>query len=266
MEPKQRLHENAVKRKCVKKTMTFDNIFDVTKTQICLIMYYSHLVKKIRNNITKSGTLTTHKRYLKLGKKYIVWEHWYKANQWDFYSNTLKVYQQLTQDHTSVIKNFRDARPITSYSYKRLDENRKVLEWFCTLEKQNKSLTNINKKELEKSLLSYQTMEDIRSLLMGFDEMCGIHFLSTSSSIIPNRMNSDVVKNVFSQQRGLHNGAYTTPSYLTYSQSIIAVILGSTPISKKANAEDTEAHIYRPTSSSSSCKSCSSSPSSSTRC
>lgn len=32
-------------------------------------MYYSPVVKKIRNNITKSGTLTTHKRYLKLGKK-----------------------------------------------------------------------------------------------------------------------------------------------------------------------------------------------------
>lgn len=48
--------------------------------------------------------------------------------------------------HTSVIKNFRDARPIISYSDERLDENRKVLEWFCTLEKQNKSLTNINKK------------------------------------------------------------------------------------------------------------------------
>lgn len=166
--------------------------------------------------------------------------------------------------HTSVIiKNFRDARPITSYSDKRLDESRKVLKWFCTLGKQSKSLTNINKKELEKSLFSYQTMEDIRSLLMGFDEMCGIHFLSTSSSIIPNRLNSDVVKNVFSKQRGLHNGANTNPSYLTYSQSISAVILGSTPISKKANAEDSEAHIYRPTSSSS-CKSCSSS--SSTRC
>lgn len=44
--------------------------------------------------------------------------------------------------------------------------------------------------------------------------------LSFSSSIIPNRMNNDVVKNVFSQQRGLHNGANTNPSYLTYSQSI----------------------------------------------
>lgn len=58
--------------------------------------------------------------------------------------------------HTSVIiKNFRDARPMTSYSDKRLDESRNVFEWFCTLGKQNKSLTNINKKELEKSLFSF---------------------------------------------------------------------------------------------------------------
>lgn len=211
--------------------MTFDNIFDVTKTQICLIMYYSHVVKKIRNNITKSGTLTTHKRYLKLGKKIHCVGALVQGLSMGIYSNTLKVYQLLTQDHfffnsqlkmrnklaedvlnenmlhlmtcyqrslgdkgeelqgsielqqhTSVIKNFRDARPIISYSDERLDENRKVLEWFCTLEKQNKSLTNINKKELEKSLFSYQTMEDIRSLLMGFDEMCGIHFLSPPPS------------------------------------------------------------------------------------
>lgn len=211
--------------------MTFDNIFDVTKTQICLIMYYSHVVKKIRNNITKSGTLTTHKRYLKLGKKIHCVGALVQGLSMGIYSNTLKVYQLLTQDHfffnsqlkmrnklaedvlnenmlhlmtcyqrslgdkgeelqgsiellqhTSVIKNFKYARPIISYSDERLDENRKVLEWFCTLEKQNKSLTNINKKELEKSLFSYQTMEDIRSLLMGFDEMCGIHFLSPPPS------------------------------------------------------------------------------------
>lgn len=87
-------------------------------------------------------------KMLKLGQKYIVWEHWYKAYQWDFYSNTLMAcYQRSLRDkgeelqgsiellqHTSVIiKNFRDARTITSYSAKRLDENCKVLEWFCIL-------------------------------------------------------------------------------------------------------------------------------------
>lgn len=39
--------------------MLFDNIFDVNSIQICLIMDFSHVVKKIRNNTTKSGTLTT---------------------------------------------------------------------------------------------------------------------------------------------------------------------------------------------------------------
>lgn len=42
-------------------------------------MDYLYVVKKIRNNIIKSGILIVYKRYLKLGKKYIVWEYWYKV-------------------------------------------------------------------------------------------------------------------------------------------------------------------------------------------
>lgn len=40
-------------------------------------------------------------------------------------------------------------------------------------------------------------MEDICLLLMGFDEMCGIYFFLIFFFIIFNRLNSDVVKNVF---------------------------------------------------------------------
>jgi hypothetical protein len=76
-------------------------------------------------------------------------------------------------------------------------------------------------------------------------------------------VNSDVVENVFSQQRGLHNGANTNPSYLTYSRSINTIVLGETPISKKANAEDTAAQVYRPSPSSTSTSPSSTSTSSS---
>jgi hypothetical protein len=157
---------------------------------------------------------------------------------------------ELLQQTSVLVKNFRNAQPITSYSDKRLDDNRRVLGWFRTWQESNKSVAHLKKKDLEKSLFSYQTMEDIVSLLTGFDEICNIHFQSTSSSIIPNRVNSDVVENVFSQQRGLHNGANTNPSYLTYSRSINTIVLGETPISKKANAEDTAAQVYRPSPSS----------------
>ena len=41
----------------------------------------------------------SHKRHLQLDSYSILWEHWYKAYQWDAYFNQLKVNQQLTQDH-----------------------------------------------------------------------------------------------------------------------------------------------------------------------
>lgn len=83
------------------------------------------------------------------------------------------------------------------------------------------------------------------SLLTGFDEMCKIHFRSSAASIIPSRTNNGVIENIFSQQRGIHNGVNTNPSYLAYCHSINTIILSETPISKKANAAETVAEIYK---------------------
>lgn len=56
-----------------------------------------------------------------------------------------------------------------------------------------------------------------------------------SASIIPCRLNSDVVENVFGQQRTLHNGANTNPTHLGYCYSMNSVILGRATISRKSN-------------------------------
>ena len=47
-------------------TMLFSNIFDCKLPQISFIMDYSHVMKKIRNNILKSGIKNLHKRRLHL--------------------------------------------------------------------------------------------------------------------------------------------------------------------------------------------------------
>lgn len=264
-------------------SMSIKNIYDSSKPNIHVIMDYSHVMKKIRNNISKSGLLNTHKKVLKFESNHIFWEHWYKAYQWDIAVNPFKIYQQLTMEHffltsqskmrnklaedvlnenmlhlmqcyqislkekgdelnssieflkkTSVLaKNFRDQRPICQYSDKRLDENREVLNWFRAWEASIKQSTEI--KDKEKCLLSFQTREDLTSLLVGFDEMCKDRFQRISSSIIPNRINSDVLENIFSQQRGLHNGANTNPTYLTYSRTMNTIILGEGSISRKSN-------------------------------
>ncbi|XP_063435277.1 uncharacterized protein LOC134716277 [Mytilus trossulus] len=264
-------------------SMSIKNIYDSSKPNIHVIMDYSHVMKKIRNNISKSGLLNTHKKVLKFESNHIFWEHWYKAYQWDIAVNPFKIYQQLTMEHffltsqskmrnklaedvlnenmlhlmqcyqtslkekgdelnssieflkkTSVLaKKFRDQRPICQYSDKRLDENREVLNWFRAWEANFKQSTEI--KDKEKCLLSFQTREDLTSLLVGFDEMCKDRFQRISSSIIPHRINSDVLENIFSQQRGLHNGANTNPIYLTYSRTMNTIILGEGSISRKSN-------------------------------
>jgi len=59
---------------------------------------------------------------------------------------------------------------------------------------------------------------------------------NNSSSIVPNRINSDIIENVFCQQRGLYNGNNTNPTYLNYCRTMNAVILGQATISRKSNA------------------------------
>ena len=267
------------------KTMQITNICNPSMPKISIIMDYSHLMKKIRNNIQKSGPMPFHKRLLTLNGKCIIWEHWYKSYQWDISTNTLKVYQKLTQEHfllnsqlkmrnhlaedvlnkdmlhlmrcyqqslcdlqaselessikllenTSVLVSFfRDNRPLKSYEDTRLLEVRKVKNWFDEWEKEVRGSAETSNKE--KCLLSIQTREDIVSCLLGFDEMCKERFSRSNGSIIPATINSDPIENIFSQQRGIHNGANSNPDYLTYCRSTNSIILGEKLISRKSNA------------------------------
>ena len=98
-----------------------------------------------------------------------------------------------------------------------------------------KANSRIKRKDKDKCLMSMQTREDIQSLLLGFVNMCEEKFKCSNSSIVPARVNSDVIENVFSQQRGIHNGANPNPDYLTYSRTINTIIIGEAIISRKSN-------------------------------
>ena len=84
-------------------------------------------------------------------------------------------------------------------------------------------------------MISHQTREDINSSIMGFEEFCVDKLKVSNASIIPSRLNSDVIENMFCQQRTLHNGANTNPTYLGYCHSVNSVISGQTSISRKSN-------------------------------
>ena len=269
------------------KSMLIPNIFDLNLPKISFIMDYSHVMKKIRNNILKSGYSAFHKRLLTIGGEHIIWDHWLKAFQWDSASNSLKVYQQLTQDHfflnsqlkmrnklaeevlndnmhhlmqqyrkslgeqgkelqkslellsytSTLVKVFRDQRPISSLDDARLLSIKHVLNWFESWEKEVK--------EKEKSLMSFQTREDITSLIVGFNDLCCETFKRHSgSSIIPARINSDPVENIFSQQRGIYNGPNTNPDYLSYSRTMNTIILGEKTMSRKSNVSIADGAMY----------------------
>jgi len=240
-------------------------------------------MKKIRNNISKSGKQNTYNRHLLYKGKYIYWEHFKNAYLWDISHNPFPVHQKLTHEHfhlsseskmrnalaenvlnkemlhlmklyadslgenrdkldatielleqTSIlVENFRDHRPIHETGDVRLEQNQKVLKWFKDWEAS--IISNSEIKDKENHMISHQTRSDICSLLIGFNEMCIDKLKDNSSSIVPNRINSDVIENVFCQQRGLYNGNNSNPTYLNYCNTMNAVILGQGSISRKSN-------------------------------
>ena len=86
-------------------------------------------------------------------------------------------------------------------------------------------------------LLYIQTREDIVSCLFGFDGMSKDRFSRSNGSIIISAtINGDPIENIFSQQRGIHNGANSNSDYLTYCRSTDSIILGEKLIFRKSNA------------------------------
>lgn len=83
-------------------------------------------------------------------------------------------------------------------------------------------------------LISHQTRQVIISASIGIEESL-YKLQKINSSIIPSRLNSYVLENLFCQQRTFHNGAITHPTYLGYCNTLNSVVLGHTSISKISN-------------------------------
>lgn len=78
---------------------TTANPFTVS-SKIVMVMDPSHNFKKVRNNIYSSGDRERCTRKLRHFETVIVWDHWYKAYQWDKCSNThIRVHRKLTDEH-----------------------------------------------------------------------------------------------------------------------------------------------------------------------
>jgi len=79
-------------------------------------------------------------------------------------------------------------------------------------------------------------MEDLISMLTGTLEVVKYYFsLQDAKCVVLGRLNSDIVENLFCQQRTIVNGANTNPTLRQYGYAINTIIHGQTAMSKKRN-------------------------------
>lgn len=84
--------------------------------------------------------------------------------------------------------------------------------------------TTIPTREKNKKLMTSECREDMKSMVIGFYETAKILFSAGCTSILPSRMNNDVVENFFCQQRTLYNGANKNPNHHQYAYTINSII------------------------------------------
>lgn len=251
--------------------------------KVAFLMDYSHVVKKIRNNILASGINKGCTRNLKLvSGDPIQWQMFQDCYTWDK-KNALQIHKRLTNENvypsqqskirnhlaeevldeemlhlfleyqstlgkngfilngpikllqqtSKLVRIFRDRRPVMSLDDERLRDLQHVLAWFQEWRE------GIQKESSPNScLMSYQCMDDIESCIIGFLELCSVLLgrIDLDILITPALINSDIVENIFCQQRSTYNGANSNPNALQYQKTLNSVILGQSTISKKANS------------------------------
>lgn len=141
-------------------------------------------------------------------------------------------------EKTSVlVEFFGDLRPIRCSDDPRLVPLQAAAKWF---EDWEAAVMNCDKMkttaEKKAALMTEETRDDTMSILDGFISMVSNHFRVSSISIIPGRVNSDVVENIFCQQRALVHGANDNPTHQDYLNGLNTIILSQAPISRKSNA------------------------------
>ncbi|VDI58847.1 Hypothetical predicted protein [Mytilus galloprovincialis] len=159
-----------------------------------------HTIKKIRNNISKSGDGAFSKRRLKFKNNFIEWTHFKQAYLWDISTNPFPVHHKLTQEHM-----------------------------FLTSE--NKMRNHLAEDVLNSEMLHLMKLYKSSLGDAGTKVDATIELLQQTSVLIQNFKDSRPITD-----RTLHNGANTNPTYLGYCHSVNSVILGQTSISRKSNA------------------------------
>lgn len=125
-------------------------------------------------------------------------------------------------------------QPISSLQDPKFETLNNITKFFTSLENaMDKSVMHIS----SKNHITSETRTDINSSIVGFVSLCKL-FLTGQNSINPGYLNSDIVENLFGQQRGLRNGMNTNPTVAQYGPANTAIILGQCTVSNKSNSSN----------------------------
>ena len=131
---------------------------------------------------------------------------------------------------------FADLRPIKGSDDPRITTLESLHVWFLRWEGGIEKSQDLSKKDKKRAIMTTETRDHTQSVLHGFVAMCRNHFKVSTVSVVPGRVNSDIVENLFCQQRALCHGSNDNPSHELYSNSLNTIILSQAPISRKSNA------------------------------
>ncbi|KAJ8311572.1 hypothetical protein KUTeg_010927 [Tegillarca granosa] len=129
---------------------------------------------------------------------------------------------------------FTDSRPIKDIKDDRLTSLTEVYNYFKAWESEH--LQDKDKNQRHKSLITMETREDIDFTYHGFMSLVKKVLQESKTDIVPSRINSYIIENIFCQQRALYHGGNSNPNYNEYRTGINSIILGQTTISTKSNA------------------------------
>jgi len=123
----------------------------------------------------------------------------------------------------------------------RLALNQEIYTWLKKCEYDAASQQHLRKPEQAKRMMSAKLRFDLSSMLLGFNALCMITLARhPGGSIFPFRANSNIVENVFCQQRG-HNGQNSNPTYSQYGPTMNSILLGQSTSTSRSNTGNVEA-------------------------
>ena len=157
-------------------------------------------------------------------------------------SEDIKAAIALLERTSFLVDFFQDSRPVTDVADARLRKFTEVYNWFKSWEKSESGNESTSKRH--RGLFTMETREDIDFLYYGFMSLVEYSVNELKHGVVPSRINSDIIENVFCQQRSLYHGATTNPTYNAYRTGINSVILGQATVSKKSNAGGTKAEPF----------------------